>query len=498
MQREPMYIDGKWVESASGRWAPVEDPATGRVFAEVADGVAADADRAVAAARRAFEEGPWPRFAPEERREHLLRLHRLLVERSGSLAEVIRRDAGATVRVAAAMQVGGGLHALPPIAEQALLLRPRGSVIQETPSFGHSEIRREPIGVCAAFVPFNFPLMVANVKLVSALAMGNTVVLKPSPLAPLAVVELVRACHDAGIPPGVVNLVCGDREPAQRLTRHPEVDLISFTGSTETGRRIMASAAGGIKRVILELGGKAPIVILDDADLDFALRGAALSAFLHSGQICGCGTRLLAPAQRLDEVVERICRLARELRIGPTDDPATDLGPLISAGQRERVERIVAEAVASGARVRCGGRRPAEPAEGYYFEPTVLTDLRPELRAVREEIFGPVLVAMPYETDDEAVALANDSDYGLSATVWGSDLLRARAVASRIRAGSVWINDWGVGHPPAPWGGLKQSGLGYEHGEEGVFAYTQLRHVYTSLDRDPARRAFALGSPRWA
>ena len=496
MRRERFYIDGEFTESVSGRWTPVENPGTGETFAEVPDGTVEDARRAIAAARKAFDSGPWPRLTPEERQAALLRVADVLDSRAEGLAETIRQDAGATRRVSTYMQVPGAIAVVRDAAARAGLLRAAGGVISDQPSFGHSELRREPVGVCALFVPFNFPLFVAGIKLAPALAMGNTVVLKPSPLAPLAVLELARACQEAGIPPGVVNVVAGGEAPSRELCVHPDVNLISFTGSTETGRKVMEAAAGTVKRLVLELGGKAPVVLLDDADLDLALRAALVSAFLHSGQICGSGTRLLIPRLRASEILERAATLAADYRLGPTEDLATDVGPLISEQQCRRVEGYVSEAVAAGARVVFGGKR-ADGRAGHYFEPTLLADTLPEMRVVQEEVFGPVLVVQTYDTDEEAVQLANDTIYGLSASVWGRDLSRARSIAARIQAGGVWINDWGVGCPPAPWGGLKQSGIGHEGGDSGVLEYTQVRHIYTSLDSSSQRAVFGLGCAKW-
>lgn len=499
MRQELMYLDGQWSESATRRWRPVEDPSTGEVLAEVPDGGPADADRAVAAARRAFDHGPWPRLSPAERRSWLLRLGEALAPRAANLVDLVTREAGCPVRLTEMMQVGVPLAHLSDFAEHALLLdQPRSHAVQHEPVFGQSEVRRVPVGVCVGFSPFNFPLVVAMWKLAPALAMGNTVVLKPSPLTPLASVELVRACDEVGFPPGVVNVVHGDREVGERLVAHPDVDKVSFTGSTAVARRILELAAGTIKRVTLELGGKSPSIILDDADLELAVRGSAFGAFLHAGQACGCTSRLLVPSSRYDEVLDLLADLVPAMRVGPATDVATDVGPLITSAQRQRVEHHVTQAAEGGAKVLAGGRRPAGLDEGHYFEPTVLVDVRNDMAVAREEVFGPVLAVLRYDREAEAVAMANDTVYGLTGAVWGGDLKRAREVASRIRAGTVWVNDFGVlSAANTPFGGFKQSGIGRELGPEGALEYTEVQHLYTALDQDPEARAYSLVGAEW-
>ena len=499
MERELMYIDGRWVESVSGRWRGDEDPSTGEIFAEVPDGVAADADLAVEAARRAFDEGPWPRMTPEERRRSLLRLAEVLNRRTAQYVPVVGRDTGCPIRMAEMFQVAVPVGHLSAFADQALLLsEARALPIGDAPSFGQSEVRRVPMGVCAAFVPFNFPLFMSIWKFGQAAAMGNTVVLKASPLTPLGTNELARACEEAGIPPGVINVVHGDVEIGERLVRHPGVDRISFTGSTAVGRKIMEMAASTVKRVTLELGGKSPSVVLDDADLELAVRGTLFGSFIHSGQACVATTRLLVPGSRHDEVIDLVRDRVAPMTVGPWDDFATDIGPLISRAQLEKVESYVDHAVDEGAKVLTGGRRADLGNGGYYYEPTVLVDVRNDMKVACDEVFGPVLSVIRYDGGDaEAVRLANDSIYGLGATVWGGDLSRARNVASQLRAGSVWVNDFGALDPRTPFGGFKQSGFGREFSPEGAFEYTELQHLYTALDQDRDRRPYSLICLDW-
>ncbi len=497
MQRGKNYIAGQWVDPSNGRWRPVLDPSTGETFAEIADSGAADGDAAVAAAKAAFETGPWPRLSPEERRGYLLRLAEILVPQAGELSELIARDAGCPIRVTEFMQVATPIGHLEDFANQALLMKPVALPVVHDPSFAQSEIHREPVGVCAGFTPFNFPLFMSIWKVGGAIAMGNSVVVKPSPLAPLAANALAQACEDAGIPPGVVNVVHGDVEVGERLASHPNVDMVSFTGSTAVGRRVMEMAAGTIKKVVLELGGKSPAVVLDDADIELAVRGTIFGFLLHAGQGCVCTTRMLVPRSRADEVVDLLLERVAAVQVGSAMEFSSDMGPLISAAQLDKVERYVTSAVDQGAKVAIGGNRLTDRGGGFYFEPTVLVGVTPDMNVACEEVFGPVLSVIPYDDDDDAIRIANDSDYGLAAAVWGNDLRRAREIGTRLRAGTVWINDFGQVSANGPFGGYKQSGLGRELSPEGTLEYTELKHLYTALDRDLDRRPYSLVGMDW-
>ncbi|MGH9035579.1 MAG: aldehyde dehydrogenase family protein, partial [Acidimicrobiia bacterium] len=426
-----------------------------------------------------------------------LALARELSRMSDDLVPLLARDTGCPLRTAEMFQVAAPVGHLLDFADQALLLaEPRALPVNDAPFFGQSEVRRLPVGVCAAFVPYNFPLFMSIWKFGQAAAMGNTMVLKASPLTPLGCNELARACEVVGVPPGVINVVHGDVEVGEALVRHPAVDKVSFTGSTVVGRRIMEMAAGTIKRVTLELGGKSPSIVLDDADLDLAVRGTVFGAFIHAGQACVATTRMLVPAARYDEVVDMLRERVSAMTVGPWDDFATDVGPLINAAAVEKVEQYVALALDEGAKVLTGGRR-ADLGQGYYHEPTVLVDVGNRMQAACDEIFGPVLSVIRYEGDAEAVRLANDTIYGLGAVVWGGDLKRARDVAGRVRAGSVWVNDFAALDPRAPFGGFKQSGLGREFSPEGAFEYTEMQHLYTALDQDVDSRPYNLACLEW-
>ncbi|MEW6473522.1 MAG: aldehyde dehydrogenase family protein [Actinomycetota bacterium] len=493
-----MYIGGEWVEAASGEWRPVDDPSTGEQVAEVPAAGAADTDRAVAAAREAFETGPWPRLGVDERCRLLGELGRELERRAETLTEVIVTEAGCPVRMADLMQVATPIGQIGDLLELARTVsKPVPLAPTETPPAAISEIRREPVGVCAGFSPFNFPLFMNIWKLVPAAAMGNTVVLKPSPFTPLASIELARAVEAVGFPPGVVNVVTGDVEAGERLATHPDVSLVSFTGSTAVGKRIMEMAAPTLKRLVLELGGKSPSIILDDANVELAVRGSLFSAFIHGGQACVAATRLLVHQSLYDDVLQRLRELVSAMTVGSAHDFSTDLGPVVSETQLQRITQFVDGAATDGAKVLVGGNRADVGLGGYYFEPTVLTDVTADMPAYQEEIFGPVLSVIPFEADRDAIRIANDSRYGLGAVVWSDDLMRARKIAGTLRAGTVWINDFGSINAQAPYGGYKESGLGRELGVDGMLAYTEAKHLVTALDQDVEMRPYTLIGLNW-
>lgn len=491
LDQQLMYIGGKWRESTAGWWG-VEDPSTGEQFAEVPATSTQDVDDAVAAAKLAFDDGPWPRMRPEERRDHLLRLHTVLQGYQQELGEVVSREAGAPIRTSAALQVASPLSRLPVFADQALLLRtkPYGIV----PRFGYSELQRVPLGVSVGYAPYNFPFSVPLYKLV-AIAMGNTLVLKPSELTPLSSALLARACDEAEIPPGVVNVIYGGPEAGARLAEHPDVRRISFTGSGAVGEKILAAGARGMKRISLECGGKHAHVVLPDADVDLVAKAAVVAAFTHGGQVCQCGSRVLVPAERSTELTDRIAELTARVRVGPASDVDTDMGPLINAAALARSQRFVDTARQQGARVVAGGGRLAGLETGHYFAPTVLADVRPEMDVAHTEVFGPVLSVLTYRDEAEAVTIANDVPLGLSASVWTGDLERGYAVASRIEAGVVSVNEWTNASGEIPMPPFKESGIGADFGDEGALEYTQMRHVHVALDRDSAKRGFQVTFP---
>lgn len=457
-----VFIGGRWVEPDDGRYDDI-CPATEAVIAAAPDPSSAQVQAAIAAARTAFDSGPWPAAAPEERARCLHQLGDALLEHSDELFALAQLEWGCTANERLVQVDGSGFmvkHAADlagyPVEEQ----------IEAYGAAGTTLLRYEPLGVVAILTPWNFPHTLNARKVSTALAAGNTVVLKPSPLTPLAGLALARIIDEhTDIPPGVVNVVTPSGVDASRLlTTDPRIDMVSFTGSSAVGREVMAAAGRDMKRILLECGGKSASVLLDDADLTDELFDRILvdSCSFHAGQACILHSRLLVPDAVHDQVVDRLVTLARALRVGDPIDSAVEMGPLISATQRERVEGYVAEAVDSGAESATGGGRPQGLDRGFYYEPTILTDVMPDARIAQEEVFGPVLSVLRYRDDDEAVRIANNSKYGLSGAVWGTDTDRALAVARRIRTGQVAINGYSTGD--APFGGFKQSGIGREGG----------------------------------
>jgi acyl-CoA reductase-like NAD-dependent aldehyde dehydrogenase len=465
---DQIYIDGAWVPSASSTTIPVINPATEEVIAAMPAGTAGDADRAVTAARRAFES--WSAIAPAERAKYLTAVGDALATRSDELTELISAEMGMPRRQTAAFQVHGA------VAKVAAYTEAAQGYSWEEPGDGATVVR-QPVGVVAAITPWNAPLSIALDKVVPALLAGCTVVLKPSEVAPLNAWLLAEASHEAGLPPGVFNLVSGEGPTVgEALVSHPEVDMISFTGSTRAGTRIATLAAGRSARVLLEMGGKSANIVLADADLDQALKPSVMTCFANSGQICTAPTRLLIDRSRYPEAVERIKKIAEQVSVG---DPGTDvdLGPLISAAQRDRVRGYIEKGIAEGARLVTGGPEPPEGLkQGFFVRPTVFADVTNSMAIAREEIFGPVLCVIAYDDEDDAVRIANDSRYGLSAMVWSSDLDLADRVARRLRTGAVRINGQKAG-PNAPAGGFKQSGIGRTNGRFALDEYVEIQAI---------------------
>ncbi|MEU1788470.1 gamma-aminobutyraldehyde dehydrogenase [Streptomyces sparsogenes] len=473
------FIAGERREGTSGETYEITDPSTGETVATGTLAGPRDVGEAVAAARAAFP--GWARTTPGERAGALLRWADVLEARAGDLARTESRTGGKPIRLASEFDVPGTIDNVRFFAAAARNLEGRAAA--EYSGDHTSAIRREPIGVIGSIAPWNYPLQMAAWKILPAVAAGNTIVLKPSELTPLTSVMFAEAAQEAGIPDGVINIVTGTGPTAgQALVTHDDVAMVSFTGSTAVGRQVAAAAAGQAKRVHLELGGKAPFVVFDDADPEAAARGAVAGALINAGQDCTAATRAYVQRPLYGEFVERVAALMGEVRLGPADDPATDLGSLISHQQRDRVAAMVDAARADGATVVCGGRAPGGAlARGAYYEPTLITDAAQDSAVVQREIFGPVLVALPFDTDDEAIRLANDTPYGLAASAWTRDLYRAGRATREIRAGCVWVND----HIPIvsemPHGGYKSSGFGKDMSAYSFDEYTNIKHVMTDI-----------------
>lgn len=480
-----LYIDGRWVEAASGEVMAVNEAALGAPMAYVARGSAVDVDRAVAAARAAFDKGPWPHTPPHERARILNAIADAMEEHTDEFAEIEARNLGATLRKTTFVDVPWAIEHLRTFAELARRHPYEPLPWIDVPSVSWNFVWREPIGVCGQIVPWNYPLLMAIWKIAPALATGNTIVLKPASYTPLTALMLVEIIDRLDVlPRGVINLVTGPgAEVGEAITRHPGVDKIAFTGSTATGQRIMELASSTIKRVTLELGGKSPSLVLPDADLDVATDGVLFGIFFNGGQSCEAGTRCFVPESLHDELLDRLISRARGLRVGDPLDLETDLGPLVSEAQCATVDRYIALGRAEGAQLATGGQRARVPSfeRGSFIEPTIFTQVRNDMRLAQEEIFGPVLSVIPYRTVTEAIELANTTIYGLGASVWSRDLQAAIEVARRIRAGTVWINDHHLINPLAPFGGYKQSGTGREHGIYGLLEYTEAKHIHVDL-----------------
>ena len=485
-----LFIGGEFVDAEQGETFQSLNPANGEPIAQAAWAGPKDASRAVEAASKALEEGPWAEMSAQERRDLMLKLAGLLKARLEDFAVMECLDAGALISKARA-DVSLGVSQLKYFAEQALRYdrKPQPVEGMQKPGRSFTHTVREPIGVCAQIIPWNFPLTMAIWKLGPALATGNTLVLKCAPETPVSALQIARLCDEAGFPPGVINIITGDADVGEALLKHPKVRKVSFTGSTEVGRQIMAGAAADMKRLTLECGGKSANIVLDDADPAIAVDGSLYATFFHSGQVCESGTRLFLSNAKHDDFVGRMVERVEKMKIGDPMDPETTIGPVVSEKQLARVMGYIDLGVKAGAKVAVGGKSPKSEAlrNGFFVEPTIFTDVTNDMRIAREEIFGPVLSVLRYGSVDEAVRMANDSEYGLAAGVWGADE-SAEKVAAQLQAGWVWINEWHMLSVSAPFGGYKQSGIGREFGEIGLDAYTEIKTIYKDDTRSRAKK----------
>jgi aldehyde dehydrogenase (NAD+) len=473
--RNAFYIGGQWASPSTSATIEVVSPHTEEVIATVPDGAPADMDAAVVAARRAFDEGEWARLPFADRLAVVERFANLYAARMVEMADVITAEMGSPASFSQLAQSPAPWMMLTTFMEVA-----KSYPWQETRTgmLGSDIIvRREPVGVVAAIVPWNVPQFVTMSKLAPALLSGCTMVLKPAPETPLDAYLMAEILDEAGVPAGVVNIVAGGRETGEHLVRHPGIDKVAFTGSTAAGRRIAAICGEQLKRCSLELGGKSAAIILDDADLGSTMEGLKFASLMNNGQACVAQTRILASRDRYAEVVDALGSMVGSMKVGDPADPTTEVGPLVAERQQERVEKYIALGQEEGARVVVGGNgRPAGMERGWYVRPTVFADATNEMRIAREEIFGPVLTVIPFDSVDDAVRIANDSDYGLAGSVWTGDTEAGLDVARRVRTGTFGINQYTMDFV-APFGGYKASGVGREFGKEGIDAYTELKSI---------------------
>jgi phenylacetaldehyde dehydrogenase len=480
--KRKMLINGKWVDAASGKTFASYNPATGEILAKVAEGDREDINRAVKAARAAFDSGPWSRMSPAEKGKLIWKLADLIEKHQEEFAQLESLDNGKPLKISRIADVPLTIEHMRYYAGWATKIE--GNTIPITladPSSYFAYTVREPIGVVGQIIPWNFPLLMAAWKLGPALAAGCTVVLKPAEQTPLSALRLGELIQEAGFPEGVVNIVPGYGETAgAALAAHPDVDKIAFTGSTEVGKLIVQAAAGNLKKVSLELGGKSPNVVLDDADMDTTIPGAASAIFFNHGQCCCAGSRLFVEQKVFDKVVDGVSKIADKIQVKPGFEPDSDMGPLVSEEQLNRVCGYLESGFREGAKAVTGGKRHGD--RGYFVKPTVLVNTNDNMKVVQEEIFGPVVTAIPFRDPNEIVARANDTVYGLAAGVWSRDIKKAHRIARQLKAGTVWINCYNIFDPALPFGGYKQSGWGREMGHEVLENYTEVKSVCAALN----------------
>ncbi|WP_138420557.1 betaine-aldehyde dehydrogenase [Aquibacillus sediminis] len=485
MPLKKMFIDGQWVEATSGQTRTILNPYNQETIATAAEGDQTDAKQAIAAARRAFDQGDWPNTPATERASHVRKIAELIERDKQELAELESLDTGKTVEESLVDMddIAGVFHYYAEIGD-----KDGGEMIDSPIPNSVSKVVREPVGVCGQITPWNYPLLQASWKLAPALVTGNTLVMKPSEITPLTTVKVFELIEEAGFPAGVANLVLGaGNTVGAELSNNTDVDLISFTGGIETGKKIMQAASINVKKLALELGGKNPNVVFADADFETAVDQAMNAVFFHAGQICSAGTRLIIEESIHDKFVAALTERVQNIKLGSGFEETTQMGPLISAEHLAKVEHYVETGKQEGAKVVVGGKRPEAPElqNGFFYLPTIFTDCTSDMKVVQDEGFGPVITVETFQTEDEAIKLANDSIYGLAGGVWTNDIVKAERCVAKMRMGTVWINEFNLYFPHAPWGGFKQSGIGRELGKPGLEEYTETKHIFHNLDPKP-------------
>jgi acyl-CoA reductase-like NAD-dependent aldehyde dehydrogenase len=490
MEKYQMFIAGAFADAETGETKPTFNPATEEPIALVPVGTKNDAKKAIEAARKSFDSGVWSRMKVKERAQILMKVAEKLAERQAEIAILESMDSGATIRKATLMDLPFSIdhfRTLVELGERISTYEPLPWI--DLPYTSWNFVHREPIGVCAGIIPWNFPLLMAVWKTAPALIMGNSLVLKPASDTPLSALELAKIIAECDIPPGVFNLITGPGSViGEELCTNPMVDKVALTGSTETGRQVMKLAANTLKKVTLELGGKSPTIILEDADLEMAVDGSLFGTFFHVGQVCESGTRCFVPESIYDRFMERVKERVTHIKVGDPMDPESTIGPVISNAQHKTVLRYIETGKKEGAKCTIGGKQPGHLSKGYYVEPTIFEDVRNDMTIAREEIFGPVLSVIKYKSIGDAISMANDSIYGLGGAVFSKDIPWAIEVAKQIRTGTVWINDYHLLNPLAPFGGYKQSGVGRELGPHGLLEFTQIKHIHVDLNIDRSKK----------
>jgi aldehyde dehydrogenase (NAD+) len=479
MKEYNLFIHGEWTKAENGRTAPNINPATEEAWSNTAAASAADANRAVASAKEAFTSGPWRTMDVEQRAQILDNIADAIFDRQDELIDAEIADNGNTMRKVSTADIPFSGQTFSHYAQILRETQLQEEFTEEVPVPSRNLVVREPYGVCALIVPWNFPLAACAMKVAPALACGNSMVLKPSPFTPTTALLLAEICHQAGLPPGVLNTISApENEIGEILVKHPDVTKVAFTGSTLVGKQIMADAAADVKAITLELGGKSPFIILDDADLDLTAQGALFANFFNHGQVCTSGTRVLVPREIHDEFVEKVVTHSKRIKVGDPMDPDTTMGPLVNKSQYDKIMRYIALGKEEGANCVAGGKAPDGFDKGYYVEPTIFANVTNSMKIAQDEIFGPVMSIIPVDNEEEAISIANDTAYGLAGAVWSQDNDRALSVARKIETGTIWINDYHLLNVRFPFGGMKASGFGRELGPWGLDEFCQPKHIH--------------------